>query len=119
MIKYIKASSDDTRLEKYFQDFINDASNCGYKMTVSGKSGDAPKILMVSDDKNLPRITVTTIDAGGGDYEFSVKAVFPDLDSDDLTYTDDIYSIMKDWTKVGSFIDDLLSYTFNESNFED
>lgn len=119
MKRYIKASSNDDRLDKYFQDLMNDAGNCGYKMTVSGKSGNMPKILLVSDDKNLPRITVTTIDAGGGDYEFSVKAVFPDLDSDKLSYSDDIHAIMKDWIRVGSFIDDLLSTRFNESDYED
>jgi hypothetical protein len=108
MKKYIRCAEES--IEDAFDELIESANKAGYKMTVSG---DTPKVLLVSSDRDLPRITVTTIDIGSERYQFQAKLMFPDIDTEALEYYDGLSYIIEDrWAEVGKFITKLRRFTY-------
>lgn len=109
--RYIRAASD---IETEFDSLIDDAGRVGYKMKVSG---DVPKVMLTSSDRQLPRIFVETIDEGSGKYTFQARLTFPEINTEDLGMDDATETLITDkWADVGWFITQLKKFVYESES---
>lgn len=105
--RYVRAAES---MESAFDSLIDDARQIGYKMKVSG---DVPKILLTSSDRQMPRIFVETIDEGSGKYTFQARITFPEINTDDMNTADAAETLITDkWADVGWFITQLCKFVY-------
>lgn len=114
--RYIRSDSDDVQdedrltIEEAFSELIDSADRIGYKMKVSG---DIPKIILTTTDREMPRIVVDTIDEGSRTYGFQARLEFPDVYTERMNYADSFESLIDNkWHDVGVFITQLRKFVY-------
>jgi hypothetical protein len=115
--RYIRSDSDDVQdedkltIEEAFSELIDDATKIGYKMKVSG---DIPKIILTTTDREMPRIVIDTIDEGSKRYTFQARLTFPDVYTESMNYADSFESLVDNkWHDVGWFITQLRKFVYD------
>lgn len=114
------ASADMSPLVESILDDLDDImSHCQY--TVSGH-GDSVENMNITctctkkDSSYMPSISMKAR-RDNGNIMISAKLSFPSMNSEDLTYSDDMNYFVSQWVEITSCIDSVLNYSVNELEF--
>ena len=99
-----------------FDDIADKARRADYELTLDD---DFNMTLECTKDKKfMPEITVTTVEEKGV-YYFNANMSFPDLNYDDMDYSDSAhYWVATRWEPVTRFVENINRFGYNPAEWE-
>ena len=99
-----------------FEDIEDKARRADYQLTIDG---DFNMTLECTKDKDfMPIITVNTVEEKGV-YYFNADMSFPDLNYDDMDYSDSAhYWVATRWEPVTRFVESINRFSYNPEEWE-
>lgn len=106
-------------VESIIDDLDDIMSHCQYTVSGSGDSVDIMNIVCScrkKDPSYMPSISMKA-KRENGNIMITAKMSFPSMNSEDLTYSDDMHYYTSQWVEITSCIDSVLNYSINEIEF--